>query len=163
LTFVPFYFQNSYLVGIPVVVLPVIQQTANFKTCQFMQKLSRLLFLSLVTLACSKNDNNNSNPNHSCDFAVAQINAPSDGSVKYEANISGTGSISTLVIKTAAGTDSTINSPTLPLQKSFDISSGTAIAISAKGSTTGGRIEIKYTFTATGGGSVSTDKEECGN
>lgn len=149
--------------GIPAIDLPVIQNTANFKTCQLMQKLSRLLFLSLVTLACSKNDNNSSNSNHSCDFAVAQINAPSDGSVKYEANISGTGSISTLVIKTASGADSTINSPTLPFQKSFDIASGTAIAISAKGSTTGGQIEIKYTFTATVGGSVSTDKKECGN
>jgi hypothetical protein len=128
-----------------------------------MKKLSGLLCLSLLTLACSKNDDNNSNSNHDCDFAVAPINAPSVGSVKYEANVSGTGTISTLVIKTASGGDSTINSPTLPFQKSFDIASGTAIAISAKGSTTGGQIEIKYTFTASGGGSTSEDKEECGN
>lgn len=129
-----------------------------------MQKVSRLFLVSLVALACSKNDDNNNNSNnHTCDFAVAAINAPADGQVKYEANLSGAGSISSIVIKTAAGTDSTINSPTLPFQKTFTVANGTAIAISAKGITNGGQIEIKYTFMSTGGGTVAEDDEECGN
>ena len=115
----------------------------------------------MLFMACSKSDDNGGGGNHNCDFSVPAINAPADGTVKYEANLTGTGTITSLVIKNSSGADSTITSPTLPFQTTLNIASGTAIAISAKGSTTGGQIEIKYTFN--GGGSLQEDKEECGN
>ena len=126
-----------------------------------MKKFFAFIVIAGMGLACTKSSNSGST--HNCDISVPGANASANGSVKYEANLTGSGTISSITVKNSVGTDSTITSPSLPFQTTFNIASGTAIGISAKGSTMGSQIEIKYTFTPASGGSIDTNKQECGN
>ena len=120
-----------------------------------------LAAFALIIFSCSKSDNNSGGA-HTCNFALPVISASANGSVKYEVKISGTGQVTQIVLK-SNGADSAINSPTLPFQVTLPVNSGAAIGLSVKGSTSVGTIEIEYSFTPTGGGSLNKNEDECGN
>jgi hypothetical protein len=122
-----------------------------------------MISLASIVISCSKSSNNSSGSSpHTCNFSAISVNAPANGSVKYETKLTGTGQVTQIVIKTASG-DSTISSPILPFQVTLQVSSGVALGISVTGNTSVGTIDIEYSFTPTGGGSVVKYENSCGN
>lgn len=115
-----------------------------------------------IFFSCSKSDNNSGTGSHACAFSTPTINATAAGTVKYEVKLDGTGKVNQIVIKTNSG-DSTISSPGLPFQTTLSVSNTTAIGISATGSTSGGTISIEYSFIPSGGGTLVSNENECGN
>jgi hypothetical protein len=125
--------------------------------------LLMIVIMTTIIISCSKSSYNNSGSgSYTCNFSAPAINAPANGTVKYEAKLTGTGQVSKIVIKTVSG-DSTISSPGLPFQVTVPVSSGAAIGISVTGNTSSGTIDIQYSFTPTGGGSVVKNENSCGN
>ena len=116
----------------------------------------------LIIFSCSKSDNNSGGGTHTCNFSLPVISASANGSVKYEVKLSGTGQVTQIVLK-SNGADSVINSPALPFQVTLPVNSEATIGLSVKGNTSVGTIEIEYSFTPTGGGSLIKNEDECGN
>jgi len=116
---------------------------------------------ALVLFSCSKS-NNSSGGTHTCDFALPVISASAVGTVKYEVKLTGSGQVSKIILK-SNGVDSTLNSPGLPFQVTLPVSSGAAIGLSVQGTTSGGTIDIEYTYTPDGGGALVKNEDECGN
>jgi hypothetical protein len=129
-----------------------------------MKTVIRLILacVAFTLFSCSKSNNNSGGGTETCNFSLPVISATADGSVKYEVKLTGSGKVSQIILK-SNGVDSTLNSPGLPFQVTLPVSSGAAIGLSVKGTTTAGTIEIEYTYTPTAGGSLIKNEDECGN
>src|SRR5450432_1147311 len=99
--------------------------------------------LAGILFSCSKS-NNNSTP-HDCSITVQSANAPTDGSVSYLADLSGSGTISKLIYRKNFN-DTTILNPPIPYLIILPINSGEPIVYSGTGTTTGGTITLTYTY-----------------
>jgi hypothetical protein len=118
--------------------------------------------IAFIIFSCSKSDNNSGGGTRTCNFSLPVISASADGSVKYEVKLTGTGQVSQIILK-SNGVDSTLNSPGLPFQLTLPVASGAAIGLTVKGSTSGGIIDIEYSYTPNSGGSLIKNEDECGN
>ncbi len=127
-----------------------------------MKKIAVPLALIAAAFVCSCSKDNTSS--RSCDFSVAGIIASADGQVKYEAEITGSATISQVLIKSTAGVDSAVTISGNKFQTTLSIKNGTAIGISAKGNaSSGGIIEISYEYQPNGGGALIKNEEDCGD